>query len=95
MVKLLLRHRFLDVNKVTQGKFSFTALHEAASDGCLSMVNLLLTRDDINVNARDSHGRTPLWWATRNNHPFVAKRLLAERGLEINAASAGGSTSLH
>ncbi|CEL05840.1 hypothetical protein ASPCAL06953 [Aspergillus calidoustus] len=95
MVKLLLRHRFLDVNKVTQGKFSFTALHEAASDGCLSMVNLLLTRDDIDVNARDSHGRTPLWWATRNNRPFVAKRLLAERGLDINAASAGGSTSLH
>jgi ankyrin repeat protein len=95
MVKTLLRHRCLDVNKTSQDKFGLTALHEASRDGRLSMVNLLLSKEDIDINVRDVNGRTPLWWAARNNHPFIAKRLLAESGLDTNAASAGGSTPLH
>ncbi len=95
MIKLLLNCRFLDVNKRTRDELQFTALHEAVRGGRLSIVNLLLSKDDVHINARDSSGRTPLWWATKNNHTFIAKRLLAENGLDINAASDGGSTPLH
>ncbi|KAF7166682.1 hypothetical protein CNMCM6106_002398 [Aspergillus hiratsukae] len=95
MAKLLLSHRDLDVNKRARDKCQFTALHKAVSVGRVSMVNLLLIKDGIDINARDIKGRTPLWWATKNNNSAVAKRLLAENGLDINAASVGGSTPLH
>jgi ankyrin repeat protein len=95
MVKLLLGHKCLDINRKTRDKSSFTALHEAAAGGCPSMVNLLLSKEDIDMNVKDINGRTPLWWATRNNHPFIAKRLLAESGVDANAASTEGSTPLH
>ncbi|KAF7177421.1 hypothetical protein CNMCM7691_005626 [Aspergillus felis] len=95
MARLLLSHRDLDVNKRARDKCQFTALHQAASAGKLRMVNLLLMKSGIDINARDIKERTPLWWATKNNHSAVAKRLLAENGLDINAASVGGSTPLH
>jgi ankyrin repeat protein len=41
------------------------------------------------INARDSRGRTPLWWATKSDHPFIVKRLLAEDVLDINEVSTG------
>jgi ankyrin repeat protein len=95
MARLLLSHRAIDVNKRARDKCRFTALHKAASAGTLRMVNQLLMKSGIDINARDIKGRTPLWWATKNNHSVVAKRLLAENDLDINAASVGGSTPLH
>jgi ankyrin repeat protein len=61
MVKTLLRHRCLNVNKTLQDKFGLIALHKASRDGHLSMVNLLLSKEDININIQDINGRTPLW----------------------------------
>jgi ankyrin repeat protein len=42
-------------------------------------VNLLLTEDAVDSNARDCNGQTPLWWAAKNGHKAVAK-LLQSRG---------------
>ena len=46
-----------------------------------------------NVNARDSHGGTPLMLAARNSSPEVITILL-ENGADINARHNGGGTAL-
>jgi ankyrin repeat protein len=84
MVKLLLSHKDIDVNKRGGGRYGFTALHQAAYDGCLSILNMLLAHPGIDINAKDEWGTTPLWWATKNGHCLVVKRLLAESTLELD-----------
>jgi ankyrin repeat protein len=84
MVKLLLSHKDIDVNKRGGGRYGFTALHQAAYDGCLSILNMLLAHPGIDINAKDEWGMTLLWWATKNGHCLVVKRLLAESTLELD-----------
>lgn len=93
--KMLLNHKNTSVNERTMDGSGFTALHQAAYDGRLPIVNLLLTQADIEFNAKDAERRTPIWWATVENHSLVTKRLLAESNLELTAAGAGLSTPLH
>ncbi|GFF94054.1 hypothetical protein IFM60648_10288 [Aspergillus lentulus] len=84
MVKLLLSHKDIDVNKRGRGRYGFTALHQAAYDGCLSILNMLLAHPGTDINAKDEWGTTPLWWATKSGHCLVVKRLLAESTLELD-----------
>ncbi|EAW21061.1 ankyrin repeat domain-containing protein [Aspergillus fischeri NRRL 181] len=61
----------------------------AVRRGDSSMVKLLLSHKDIDVNkrdinAKDEWGTTPLWWATKSGHCSVVKRLLAESTLDLN-----------
>ncbi|KAH1515598.1 hypothetical protein KXW39_000831 [Aspergillus fumigatus] len=84
MVKLLLNHKDIDVNKRGDARYGFTALHQAAYDGCLSIVNILLAHPGIDINAKDKWETTPLWWATKNNHCLVVESLLAESTLDLD-----------
>ncbi|KAE8389309.1 ankyrin repeat-containing domain protein [Aspergillus alliaceus] len=52
-----------------------TPLHWAAGNGNLRMVNLLLSRQDVLLNAEDIDGSTPLMLAVIRDHTDVAKRL--------------------
>lgn len=45
----------------------------------MGIVKLLLEHPDIDVNAQDGDGRTPLWWATEEGHEAVM-RLLLKKG---------------
>jgi ankyrin repeat protein len=45
---------------------------------------MLLAHPGIDINAKDEWGTTPLWWATKNSHYLVVKRLLAESTLELD-----------
>ena len=57
---------------------SRTLLSLAAGNGQEAVVQLLVERDDVNVNSEDKTGRTPLSWAAENGHDAVV-RLLVER----------------
>ncbi|CAE7203548.1 XBOS33 [Symbiodinium necroappetens] len=60
MVELLLRSR-ADANFSTLGS-QVAPLHMAAFDGSVEMMKLLLNRG-ADVNVRDRHGQTPLFFA--------------------------------
>lgn len=58
----------------------------------------LLLRRDIDMNPRDSLGRTPLHWTAKNGHLDLARALLGGEFLklaDINAAQNRGKTALH
>ena len=65
---------------VKQGDASgVTALHWAASggsDGHAEIVQWLLDRADVDIDALDTHGCTALHWAARGGHPEVTRLLL-------------------
>ena len=65
-------------------------LHQAASEGHLEVVRLLV-ENGANVNARDENGRTPLFRAADEGHLDIV-RLLVENGAEVNGLIIGGTT---
>ena len=79
-----------------RGDSENTPLHSAAYYGDLEMVQVLL-KYGVDVDTRNSHGSTPLNFASRNGHrndPRVA-RLLIAHGADPNTVGSHGSTSLH
>ena len=55
-----------------------TPLHIASRWGLDALANELLQKD-IDVNARNSRGETPLWWAAKNKLDIIARMLLDAR----------------
>lgn len=83
-----------------------TPLSYAAENGHVGVVELLLQREDVDINARDGKGRTPLWHACVNGstdteeghggiggHETVAL-LLLERGADVDARDDDGRAPL-
>jgi hypothetical protein len=56
----------------------------AAKDGDEAVVRLLVSKGKVEVDARDSDGRTPLSWAAESGHETVA-RLLVEEGADLES----------
>jgi ankyrin repeat protein len=71
-----------------------TGLHLAAERGHEAVVKLLLARSDINVNASDVRGETPLLYAAERGHKAVVKLLLAQSDINVNASDNLGRTPL-
>lgn len=69
------------------------ALFRAISTGNINMVGLLLSREDIDVNAVGHFAETPLMTAVSHNQPAVAK-LLIEAGSDVNHVNAFKKTIL-
>lgn len=73
-----------------------TALYHAAEKNQGSSVELLLSRDNIEVNAQcGSEQRTALQVAIIQGHADIARRLIADKRTEINTHDRSGSTALH
>ena len=70
-----------------------TKLHEAAEQGDLSQVQLLLAKG-ADVNAADTGLFTPLHGAVTYGYEDVV-RVLIEHGADVNARDTGGYTPLH
>jgi ankyrin repeat protein len=61
-----------------------TPLSWATENGQEAVVELLLSKAQVNVNSRDCTGRTPLWLAVENGHKATAKLLLDTGKVDIN-----------
>jgi len=70
------------------------ALHAAARGGHADFCAFLLDKTDIDINARDKDGWTPLHYACAREKTAVVKMLI-ERGADLNAPDNEGVTPLH
>ncbi|XP_040261388.1 histone-lysine N-methyltransferase EHMT2 isoform X3 [Bufo bufo] len=59
-----------------------TCLHHAAKSGNLEMLSFLLSTGQVNVNAQDNGGWTPIIWAAEHKHIDVIRTLLT-RGADV------------
>ncbi|KAJ5661404.1 uncharacterized protein N7477_009020 [Penicillium maclennaniae] len=46
---------------------------------------MLLGNPNVDINCKDMHRNTPLWWSIRLGHNGISFRLLAEAGVDLNA----------
>lgn len=63
-------------------QFGVTGLHFAASFGLKGAIKFLL-ESTHDVDARDNHGRTPLWYAVEGGFPWIAQSLLRKNANPI------------
>ena len=63
MTTMLFNHKNTNINERAMDRSRFTALHQSAYNGHLSIVNLLFAQADIDFNAKDAERRTPIWCA--------------------------------
>lgn len=68
-------------------------IHDAAKDGDLARVKVLLKSSPRLVFSRDEDGETPLHWAALRGHGDVARCLLANKA-DVNARDKEGETPL-
>ena len=63
-------------------KQGVTALYVASNHGYAGVVKLLLEVEGIKINARDTSGGTPLFWASEEGHKNVVTA--ANGGIDVN-----------
>ena len=68
---------------------SLTPLHVAAMLDLADTLKSLLQRPEVDINAQDSMGRTPLWYAAESWELDCAHLLLAVPGIDAGLASYG------
>lgn len=71
-----------------------TALSLAATRGHVAVVQLLLSRDDVDVNSVDHWGRTPLSWASAAGQDAVVGLLISHKNIKVNLSDDQGRTPL-
>jgi len=103
VVSVLLSNTQIDPNATVREAKSRTALMLAVSEGHVPVVQTLLSLNvvrttvqhrTIDVNAKDSDGRTALHIAARLNQVAVAKALLADARVNLNAQGNDGNSPL-
>lgn len=70
-----------------------TPLHRAASKGVISIVKLLVERNDIQINIKDVYGATPLHLACEEDREQAAI-VLVENGADIETKNRDGASPL-
>jgi ankyrin repeat protein len=94
VVKLLLGQQYIDVNSQENlGDFD-TALIKTARYNYVESAELLLERDDINVNISNSEGWTALHWACYLASLEVVNLLLKRDGIDLNPRDVNLKTPL-
>ena len=71
-----------------------TPLMWAAQAGHEAVVQLLVEKDSIDINAKNKDGMTPFMLAASNGHEAVVRLLVEKDGVDINAKDNEGMTSL-
>uniref|UniRef100_A0A8C8EUI3 Euchromatic histone-lysine N-methyltransferase 2 n=1 Tax=Oncorhynchus tshawytscha TaxID=74940 RepID=A0A8C8EUI3_ONCTS len=75
-------------------KDGYTGLHHAAKLGSLDIVTLLLETGQVDINAQDSGGWTPIIWAAEHKHIKVIRALL-NRGADVTLKDKEMNACLH
>jgi ankyrin repeat protein len=89
---MLLRVRLDNVNyKESSGR---TPLLFAANREHSTIVKLLLTAKNIEIDSKDRYGATPLWDAVENGHDEVVELLLASGKVHIHTMDDSGDLLL-
>ena len=57
-------------------------------------MRLLIERIDVDINARDHNGMTPLLWATEYGYESIVQLLIGRGDVDINAKADYGQTPL-
>jgi Ankyrin repeats (3 copies)/Ankyrin repeats (many copies) len=71
---------------IVKSRHGLTPLSWAAGNGHGAIVQLLLTKDDVDIDVKDSKFyRTPLSWAAENGEDSIVKQLLATKKVDVNA----------
>ena len=83
----------IDVN--AQDEDGNTALHVAAWNSHLAVVEALLTSPNIDVNAVSGTLETALHWAAWQGYTSIVEALLAAPNIEVNAKDNRGRAALH
>ena len=83
IVSMLLGHEHIQVNKA-DFYYEETALMFAVNELSPELVRLLLTRDDINVNAQDKDRCTALMYSCMNGNTEIVRILLEHKDIDIN-----------
>lgn len=65
-------------------------MHNARSKEVVS----LLLRNGIKIDAKDTHGRTPLHWAVKSARESIV-HIFIDKGADVNATDSEGKTALH
>jgi ankyrin repeat protein len=88
VVEALLNTPNVDANVRCRQQHSYnhgeTLLCLAAARGNLAIVNMLLSRPSINLEAKDGNGRNALMQAAMNGHADVVRRLLELEVFDVN-----------
>ena len=80
----------------SRDKDGCTPLHIAAmQENGHYMMRILVTRKDINVNATDNSGRTPLPYAAANNNILSLTMLLECNDIDVNLQDTNNESPLH
>ena len=101
IVRMLATHENLDIHaeyRHSRG-VHFPALIHAAYQGRSQLMEFLLARDDVNVNATDSTGSTALHhclqsgcWISDSGAREVLRLLLSHQGIDVHARDNDGRT---
>ncbi|KAJ5202950.1 hypothetical protein N7449_005029 [Penicillium cf. viridicatum] len=81
-------------NVIAANRRGHTPLHQAADQGHLAAVGLLLEQQNIDLQVQDPSGSTALHVATKRNHLSIVNLLLANPGIDINCKDMDGNTPL-
>ena len=60
----------------------------------ISLFDLLLSRNDIELNLKDNYGQTALSMSATNGHESIVRRLLARDDIDSNPTDKAGRTPL-
>jgi len=69
-----------------------TLLHVASRFNLQSVVKVLLSLDDIEVNPKDAYGISPLHDAAKNGHEEIVRLLLKRNDIKVNPRDIRGQT---
>ena len=83
-----------NLNFDTRNQSRRTPLSLAAERGHEAIVRLLIKRDDIDVNAKESLEMTPLSLAAWYGHEAIVRLLIEREGVDVESKSAEGRTPM-
>lgn len=97
LVAEYLINQFQNLNYSQGYKYANHLLFMAVTISDLEVINKLLSmeNDEINFNAQDYYGTTPLHLAVGEKQIDVTKLLLRRNGIDVNLADLFGNTALH